>query len=210
MCLPVLLVIVPITVRNLKIHGEIIPIATNGGVNFFLGHGGSPAWKDQIRGIPADYESGDSLIGISSRTATEEEAYFYRLGWEYIREHPGQSLLDLAGKLRPMYWDSDYWPASEVQAHFLRTMDRLLWRMLLLPLSLLSVLWPRGGRARAWALLLGVAASSLLIPALFWGQTRFRVPFIPYIIALAAGTACEIFSRMAIAPTAAATESTAR
>ncbi len=195
LCVPVALVIAPVTLRNYHIHGEFVLISTNGGVNFFLGHGGSARLKNQIRNIPQDYQEGDPLIGISNRTATQEEAYFYQLGWEYIRQHPVRTLRDLPGKFRAMYWDSDYWPASDVQAHIMRTLDQALWK-LLLPLCLLGVLLLRGQRLRRAALLYGIALSSASIPLVFWAQTRFRLPFMPYFIVLAAGAVHEVCLRL--------------
>jgi 4-amino-4-deoxy-L-arabinose transferase-like glycosyltransferase len=195
-CLPIALVIAPVTIRNYQIHQQFILISTNGGVNFFLGHGGSTAWKNQIRGIPPDYEEGDPLIGISSRTATEEEAYFYQLGWEYIRQHPLRTILDLPDKFRRMYWASDYWPASDAQAHLMRTLDQVLWKLLLVPLWLLSFLCLRGQSARRAALLYGLVIASAVIPLVFWAQTRFRVPFVPLVIVVAAGALSKLCTRL--------------
>jgi 4-amino-4-deoxy-L-arabinose transferase-like glycosyltransferase len=194
--LPALLAIAPITVRNYQIHRAFVLISTNGGVNFFLGHGGSPAWKNQIRHIPADYNGDEPLIGISDLTATEEESYFYRLGWQYIGEHPLRTLLDLPQKLRAMYWDSDYWPASDAQAHVMRTLDLVLWRLLLLPLFLVGGLIVRLRRQRQALLLFALALSSVAVPVVFWAQTRFRVPFVPFFVILAAGTVCELHLSM--------------
>jgi uncharacterized membrane protein YqjE len=190
------LVIAPITLRNYQIHGEFVLISTNGGVNFFLGHGGSPRLKDQVRNIPEDYAPGDSLIGISTRTATEEEAHFYQLGWDYVRQHPLGTVLALPATLRAMYWDSDYWPASDTQAHLMRAIDQVLWKLLVLPLSLLGLLVPGRAELRRAALLFGLVMSSVLIPLVFWAQTRFRMPFVPCFIILAAGTAHELWPRL--------------
>ncbi len=196
LCLPIVLVIAPVTIRNYQIHRRFILVSTNGGVNFFLGHGGSDAWKNQVRGIPPDYEDGDSLIGISSRTAIEEEAYFYQLGWEYIRKHPVSTLLDLPAKFRQMYWASNYWPASDAQAHLMRTLDQVLWKLLLVPLWLLSPFWLRGQEARRAILLYGLVIASAVIPVMFWAQTRFRVPFVPFIIVMAAGSLLQLWPRL--------------
>jgi 4-amino-4-deoxy-L-arabinose transferase-like glycosyltransferase len=193
--LPVGLVIAPITLRNYQIHHRFVLISTNGGVNFFLGHGGSERLKNQVRNIPPTYSAGQ-LIGISSRTEPEEEAYFYRLGWNYVREHPWRVLRSLPGKFVQMYWDSDYWPATDAQASILRAIDLVLWKLLLLPLSLLGwLMWHAETRRRA-ALLYLVLLCSSCIPLLFWAQTRFRMPFVPYFIVLAAGAATEALGRL--------------
>lgn len=204
LCVPLALVILPVTLRNYQIHREFVLISTNGGVNFFLGHGGNNNWKNAIRNIPDDYQEGEPLVGVSDRTATEEEAYFYELGWAYIRLQPLRTLRTLPAKFCKMYWETNYWPASGAQADFLRSVTRIFWGVLLLPLSLLGLVFTllRSHRATAeptaktaW-LLYGIIFCSALIPLIFWAQTRFRVPFVPYFIVLAAGTAVELYRRL--------------
>jgi len=205
--LPAALVIAPVTVRNYQIHHEFVLISTNGGVNFFLAHGGSERKKNEIRNIPATYSEGQ-LVGISSRTATSEEAYFYQLGWDYIRTHPVQTLRSIPTRLRDMYWSIDYWPATDVQAHFLRTLDRYVWRaMVLLAFLGLAVIQvkQRSGAALLWGMLL----SSLSMPLVFWVQTRFRIPFVPFCIILAAASLVEFGTRLAYRSGAAPQRSTA-
>ncbi len=193
--LPAALVIAPITVRNYQIHHRLIVISTNGGVNFFLGHGGTERLKNQVRNIPPVYSEGQ-LVGISDRTGPEEEDYFYALGWQYIRQHPLRTLSSLPSKLADMYWASDYWPASDAQASVLRAVDNLFWKLLLLPPTLLGLFLWCGRTQRQTALLYLIVLSSASIPVLFWAQTRFRIPFVPCFIVLAAGALCEIHGRL--------------
>lgn len=193
LCLPMALVITPISVRNYQIHHKLILISTNGGVNFFLGHGGNERLKNEIRNIPPDYTDGP-LIGISSRTEPQEEAHFYQLGWEYIRQHPLRTLHALPGNLREMYWSSEYWPASDAQVRILRVCDGL-WKGLLV-LCCAGVLLLRGRHGRRAMLPYGIVLSSISIPLLFWAQTRFRMPFVPSVIVLAAGTAHMLYQRL--------------
>ena len=121
--------------------------------NFFLGHGGNENLKRVIRNIPDDPVPGE-LIGISSRTAPEEEALFYRLGWDYIQQSPLRTLREIPGKVRELYWSSEYWPAQETQLQVLRMTDWVLWRFTVLPLALagplvLSRLAVRGSPLRS-------------------------------------------------------------
>ena len=187
---PIALVIAPIAIRNYQIHHQFILISTNGGVNFFLGHGGTERLKNQVRNLPEVFSEGQ-IIGISSRSQTEEEAYFYQLGWEYIRRHPIQTIRSLPGKLINMYWASDYWPASDAQANILRSIDLIFWKLLLLPLSLIGLLFFRGQVQHRAALLYLLILSTVATPLLFWAQPRFRIPVVPCFIVLAAGTVHE-------------------
>ncbi len=185
---PVILVIAPITVRNYQLHERFILISTNGGVNFFLGHGGTERVKYQVRNIPEDPVPGQ-LIGISNRTAPEEEDYFYELGWRYIVASPWRTVRRLPGKLQQMYWASEYWPATDAQVRILRASDWVLWRLGALPWALLG-LWHWRDRLFIRRLLLyGLMGATLVIPLAFWAQPRFRVPVVPFFFVLASAAA---------------------
>jgi len=192
---PTVLIIAPITIRNYHIHHKFILISTNGGVNFFLGHGGSHRWKNQVRNLPEVY-SADQIIGISSRTQPEEEAYFYRLGWQYILQHPVQTIRSMPDRVARMYWDSDYWPASDAQASILGSVDLVFWKSLLLPLSVVGLALFRSQEQRRAALLYLLIVSTVAIPLLYWAMPRFRVPVLPCFIVLAAGAVHELYQRL--------------
>jgi 4-amino-4-deoxy-L-arabinose transferase-like glycosyltransferase len=193
---PIVLVIIPITVRNWQIHGRFVLISTNGGVNFFLAHGGTEQEKNEVRNLPPEWSEGE-VTGISSRTQPEEEAYFYQLGWEYLRGHLLPTLRSLPGKLRNMYWTSDYWPASSAQIGILHSVDNVMWRVGILPLSMLSLpLFHRQEQRRALLFVL-LILSTLIIPLIFWAQPRFRLPVVPSFIVLAAGSAATLCRHLA-------------
>jgi len=198
---PIMLVIVPITIRNWQIHGRLVLISTNGGVNFFLAHGGSEQRKNEVRNLPPEWSEGD-IIGISSRTQPEEESYFYQLGWRYLRGHLLPTLRSLPDKLRDMYWASDYWPASPAQLGIMDALDNVMWRIGILPLSLLSLPLFRGHGQRRALLLALLILSTLIIPLVFWAQPRFRLPVVPSFIVLAAGSAAMLGQRVVQRPTA--------
>jgi 4-amino-4-deoxy-L-arabinose transferase-like glycosyltransferase len=193
---PIVLVIAPITARNWQIHGRLVPISTNGGVNFFLAHGGTEQAKNEVRSLPAEWSEGE-ITGISSRTQPEEEAYFYQLGWTYLRGHVLPTLRSLPGKLRAMYWASDYWPARSGQLAILHAADSIIWRIGILPLSILSLPLLRGPQLRRTLLLALIILSTLVIPLVFWAQPRFRLPLVPSFIVLAAGAVVTLGRRIA-------------
>jgi len=201
--LPLALVIAPISVRNYQIHQRFVLISDNGGVNFFLGHGGTQRLKDQVRNLPEGADASPA-IGVSSRTEPQEDAYFYQLGWQYIRQHPLQTVRDLASKAVYLYWASDYWPASDAQANLLRAADLVFWKLLLLPFALLGLLLVRGQKLRhssrclrSAALLYLLTLSSAAIPLISWVMPRYRIPVLPQVIVLAAGAGVELCRRLA-------------
>lgn len=192
--MPVIAIIAPVALRNYQIHERFVLISTNGGVNFFLGHGGTQQRKNEVRNLPQVVVEGQ-VIGISPLTQPEEEARFYHLGWEYIVENPLRTVRSVPGKLIRMYWDSDYWPASDVQAKIMRSADWVLWKLLLLPLSIVGIALYSPRERRHAGLCYLLMASSLAAPLIFWAMPRFRVPFLPCFAALAAGTACRLYHR---------------
>ena len=191
---PVIAVIAPVTLRNYQIHERFVLISTNGGVNFFLGHGGTQRRKNKVRNLPEVVVEGQ-VIGVSPLAQPEEEARFYQLGWEYIEENLLRTGRSVPGKLIRMYWDSDYWPASDVQAKIMRSADWVLWKLLLLPLSMVGIALCSPEERRRAALCYLLMASSLAVPLIFWTMPRFRVPFLPCFAALAAGTVCRLYHR---------------
>ncbi len=199
--MPIVLVIAPITIRNWQIHGRLVLISTNGGVNFFLAHGGTEQAKNEVRNLPPEWSEGE-ITGVSSRTQPEEEAYFYQLGWKYLRGHILPTLRSLPGKLRSMYWASDYWPARPAQLGILDAVDNVMWRIGILPLSMLSLPLLRGRELRRALLFALLILSTLAIPLVFWAQPRFRVPVVPSFIVLAAGTAVTLWQHSTQQPAA--------
>jgi len=197
---PIALVIAPVTLRNWQIHGRFVPISTNGGVNFFLAHGGTQQEKDQVRNLPAVWSEGE-IVGISPLTQPEEEALFYQLGWQHLRGHLLPTLRSLPGKLRSMYWISDYWPATPAQLKILTAVDSVVWRIGILPLAVLSLPFSRGQQQRRALLLAFLVLSTMAIPLVFWAQPRFRIPIVPYFVVLAAGTVTLLYQRLAAQPT---------
>jgi len=191
---PVIAAIAPVTLRNYQIHERFVLISTNGGVNFFLGHGGTQRHKNELRNLPEVVVEGQ-VIGVSPLTQPEEEARFYQLGWEYIVKNPLRAVRAVFEKLVRMYWDSDYWPASDVQVKIMRSADWVLWKLLLLPLSIVGITLCSPEERRRAALCYLIMASSLAVPLIFWAMPRFRVPFLPCFAALAAGAVCKLYHR---------------
>ena len=193
--LPVLLAIAPVTYRNYQIHHRFVLIATNGGVNFYLGHGGTQQTKDKVRGL-AQLPAGSSMVGIVNHTEPEEEALFYRLGIDYVLEHPKAYLRSLPAKFVEVYWTSYYWPSVRPLATCLLNMDVVFWKALVLPLALLGLLIYRKPRRCPAALLALAVMSTAVVPLVFWAQPRYRMPVLPCFIPLAAGSVTELYARI--------------
>lgn len=100
------LVIAPVTVRNIREGGDRVWIASQGGINFYLGnHPGADGWSATAPGIRKDWTGGieDSYL-IAKRDLgrdpkpSEVSSYWYDRGLAYLRENPGEGGRNLAKK----------------------------------------------------------------------------------------------------------------
>ena len=92
-----MLPIIPVTVHNI-IQGEFVPIATQGGVNFYIGNnarsdgaaavfpGMGNIWRYEDVAALAEMEAGRKL------TKDEESDFYYRKGLQFIVDQPGNWL----------------------------------------------------------------------------------------------------------------------
>jgi tetratricopeptide (TPR) repeat protein len=121
------LIIGPVTVRNAVVGGDFVPISYHGGINFWIGnHPGAMGTFDLPPGITGTPEQVNIID--STRLATEElgrplrpsevSAYWFRKGWEFVRDNPGEYLRLLVRKVR-MFWNRTEIPVN-VSFHFLQ------------------------------------------------------------------------------------------
>lgn len=90
--------VLPWTIRNLRVHGALVPIATNGGFNFAIGNdprygGGIPPLEKIFRRLPAAEQD-----RLRSLTEIERDRAFYAEGLAHWRETPGPLLKGAAKK----------------------------------------------------------------------------------------------------------------
>ncbi len=89
----------PWTARNYRVHGALVPIATNGGFNFAIGNdprygGGIPPLERIFRRMPEQEQA--RLRGMSE---IERDRAFYAEGIEHWRNQPGALLKGVGRKL---------------------------------------------------------------------------------------------------------------
>ncbi len=100
-CLAFCLPLVPWWVRNAVVLKSFIPLSTNSGWNFYLGH--NPTYREAPGlGGQTDYQVFDRLIaaGLSEKAADTE---LYRRGMAFIREHPAETTANLGRKLLVLF-----------------------------------------------------------------------------------------------------------
>lgn len=183
-----LVVLSPVTAINFQKSGRILPVALQGGVNFYIGNSHtSNGWSAVLPGVGADWTDADAQRVAEERsgralTPPEVSDELQRMGWEEIQSHPvdwvglmGRKLILLlniqeVGNNRPLTLPRESSPM--LTALFLISFGSLI------PFGLAGLpafrQWREG--AIALAALGGTFAATLL---LFFVNTRYRMPLVP-------------------------------
>jgi tetratricopeptide (TPR) repeat protein len=215
-----LLVIAPVTVRNAVVGGDFVPIASQGGMNFYIGnHLGSDGVTAVLPDAPDDFWGGYR----QARRRAEETAghalrdsqisnYWFSQGLRFWREHPGQALGLTARKLA-LFW-SGAEIANNKDIYFIGRRAPLLGALIrpgplylpfgiVAPLALAGMIlaWRRRkdqvadhGRGSPGAGLLAVFVFAYLASIIpFFVTARFRLAVVPFLLPFAAFTLVSIF-----------------
>jgi len=187
--------ILPVTAANYARGGELVLIATQGGVNFWIGNnpestgalsvlpGYGNMWRMEDAEREAERESGRKL------SPGELSSFYYNKGWSFLAEHPGQSLRFMIHKTLLFFNRFEISNNKHILyfAGLSPWLPPLLWLNfgLLVPLALLGI-WTHW-RNSAARLLLGLIALYTISVILFFVTARFRMPAVPWLALLAAG-----------------------
>lgn len=191
-----LLFIIPVTVRNFVVGRDFVGIASQGGVNFYIGNNPQSDGRTAIvPGTRWDWWGGyedsirlaESAMGRKLKPS-EVSDYYFRKGTEFILTDPAKAVPLLAKKLY-LFWAAGERSNNKYIYFFWHQsgMGKVplpgFW--FVGPLALLGgvLLWPR--RRDLSLLYLFVAAYTLAIVA-FFVNDRFRVPVVP-VLAVFAG-----------------------
>ncbi len=196
--LGVILPILPVTLTNLLAGGEAVLLATQGGVNFYIGNNPEangahatlppigPTWQREDARALAEDEAGRRL------SAAEESSFYYRKGLDFVRGNPGQWLA-LMVKKTALFWNRaeigsnrDYAFAARDSAVLRLTLP--LGFAVIGPLGLAGMIALLLGRAEPRAPLFFLALFTQVYMAgvvIFFVNARFRMPVIPLLILFA-------------------------
>ena len=187
-----LALILPITIRNIVVAGDPVLIASQGGVNFFIGNNAESdgvsavmpeplGWNWQMSQVKqiAEEQSGHSL------RPGEVSSYWSSEGWEWIAAHPIDALTLFARKVAFAVSDREISNNRDMSSFFRRVPFwglNLLGFGLIFSLAVVACLFDGDRRG----LFLGIfSALFLLSVCVFFYASRFRLPIIPIIIVLA-------------------------
>ncbi len=124
--------ILPVTIRNVVVGNDFVPIASQGGVNFFIGNNPeSDGLRAVVPGTPADWWGGyyasqqiaENAVGKSLRPS-EISRDWYRRGLEFVVHQPGPSLRLYGRKLALLLGNGEV--SNERQLYFRRGTSKTL------------------------------------------------------------------------------------
>ena len=186
--------ILPVTAANLIKGGEAVLIATQGGVNFWIGNnpestgilsvlpGYGNMWTMEDAESVAEQETGRKL------RPGELSNFYFNKGWQFLAAHPGPAVRFMIRKSL-LFFNRFEISNNKHILHFIQLspwLPPLLWLNfgLLTPLGVLGtwVMWKKGAVRFLAGLILAYAVSVIL----FFVTARFRMPVVPWMILLAA------------------------
>ncbi len=179
------LVMAPWWGRNAALHGRFVPATTEGGYTFWVTNndradgGGHCFWPE---------EKG-RFDGLNEAEIDRE---FYRMGWAYVRSHPGR-FVELAASKFVRFWR--LWPHAEEPSVGLAA--AVVSGATFTPVLLLALWGVIAARAR-WRDLLLLYVLFGYYTALHMALmaiTRYRLPLEPFLIVLAAHGLVELWKR---------------
>lgn len=190
------LTILPVTLRNRLVGGEWVLIATNGGVNFYIGNNPqADGIAAVVPGTRADWEGGyEDTHRIPEQeldrrlTESEVSAYWFNKGLAWIRGHPGAWLRLTLHKLG-LFWVPHEIPNNQPIRFFAGLSD--IAPLFLLGFPPVAILGLAGlatlrDRWRVWSLPVLFGAITMATVVVFFCPARYRLPVVPILLLLTA------------------------
>ena len=200
------LIIFPVTLRNYLVGQDLVLVASQGGINFFIGNNPySDGTSAVVPGLGDDWDYADAVVLAEQELGhklkpSQASNYFYRRGWDFILKQPEKSL--------PLLWKKFYlfWNKFEVSnnqnTYFFQ---RYSWLLRILPIGFwivgpLSILGMvlAFRNFKKYSLLIFFVFSYLLTVVFFFVADRFRLPVIPVLIIFASLALVVLWDRFRI------------
>ncbi len=210
--------IAPVTIRNVRESGDLVLVASQGGVNLWIGNNPSADGKSALspgRGRTATAEPSPDIIDVASRQIAEEEMgraltagevsdFWGRKAKAWIREHPLDFARLLARKIAYLCGGAEIWD-QQCDVDFLSRFSPLLGALLaarpisfpsgvVMPFALVGLAIAVRAPRRTWLVLwflLAYCGGALL----FSITSRYRLPALPFLFVLAALAAVALVER---------------
>ncbi len=201
----VIIPIAPVTARNYFTGGDWVPIASSGGINFFIGNNESAngysaslppplrnSWVIQDIEYLAEKETGREM------KPSEISDFYYDKGWAWIKGHPVDFILLYLKKLHIGFNNLEISNNRNINLFFrgnLILKSIPLNFALIFALTFFTVVSLTIGKGWNYPRLfiLSYMIIFMLILAFFFINARFRLPVLPLMFAFGAWAASEIF-----------------
>ena len=181
----------PVTIRNVVVADQWSVVSSQGGLNFYIGNGeGATGFYRQLPGIrpTIDGQSHDSRR-VAERAAgrpltdLETSDYFYRLAWDWIRQHPMSAVALFARKVGYVFIAQHIaLPYSyPFYAYDAGTALRFyaIGPWLLVPLGLAGLVWAAPAeRRRDYLVWVSFVPAYAIGIAVFFVSERYRLPLL--------------------------------
>jgi tetratricopeptide (TPR) repeat protein len=190
----VLVVLMPVTIRNYSLEGDLTLISANGGLNFYIGNGPGATGTFRIltdSGVaPGDMTGRFQAEIMAGRrlTLAETSRWWYGQTLDYIGAHPWVFMKNLVWKVR-LFWNSyeipqiEWYDAARPFSPVL--VLPLVTSMLVIPFALLGIV----AGARRWrsapGLIFYLVAQTIAFSA-FFITARYRLSVLPALAIFAA------------------------
>jgi tetratricopeptide (TPR) repeat protein len=195
------MLILPVTVRNYLVGKDFVLISSQGGINFYIGNNPQadgtsaflPPYGDDWEYQDAAYEV-QGGIGKIPRPS-EVSDYYLKKGTNFIIRSP-QKFLSLFVKKAYLFWNS-FESSNNQDIYFFRRYSSLI-RILPVgfwiigPLSLVGILLSLKSWRKYFLVLTFVLSYSFSV-LLFFVNSRFRLPVLPFLIVLSSFALIQLF-----------------
>ncbi|MGB5108084.1 MAG: glycosyltransferase family 39 protein [Candidatus Zixiibacteriota bacterium] len=178
------LVVMPWTIRNYKVFGKLVPVSTNGGINFYMGNNpdatGGFNWKlpaGAIWNVPS--ENGQNEINASNLG--------YQQGIQFIRDNPGRFVELIGARLYYLFRPPTWTILSKDSLH--EVVTKIVWVVMYLALFVVTLILglPCAWKQRGYFLSLLQLIAWLVLPFIVsYGGTRYRLPIEPLMAIISA------------------------
>jgi len=189
------LIILPVTVRNIVVGGDFVLIASQGGINFYIGNNEyatgatavmpefGPTWQYADCEYLAKYETG--RLGEDMKQS-EVSDFYYKKALNYILDKPFH-WAGLMFKKLTFFWNS-YEISNNQNLYFFRKFAPVTFFLpplfpLIAPLSLIG-LWLVFTKGRQYHIIIWFIVAYMATVVAFFVNSRFRLPVLPFLIIL--------------------------
>ena len=198
------IVILPVTIRNAVVGDDPVLVASQGGINFFIGN--NPEADGYTARMPSDigasWEIAEMTLYVEKQlghhpSPSEESDFWYVKGLQFILQKPGDFLNLLIRKLY-LFWNAleipnnlDFYTFSRYSI-LLRVMPIGFWCVGPLGLLGMALAW----KAHRGRLIAAFVMMYCAVMVMFFVCDRYRLPVVPFLCIFAAYALAELFQKL--------------